>query len=117
MADIKQITIGSTTYQIKDNVARTSLVNHGTSDTTLTIAPNVLHVWGEVATLVISFATPTDNTIENEYRIRFESGSTATDLTLPNGVVGVPTTLEANTIYEISISDNLAVIGSWEVAS
>lgn len=115
MSDIKQITIGNTTYQIKDNVARTSVVNHGTSDTTLQISPNILHVWGTVPALVISFATPTDNTIENEYRIRFESGSNATDLTLPNGVIGAPT-IEANKIYEISISDNLVVAGSWEVS-
>lgn len=90
-----------------------AVVNHGTSDTTFALTPNVLHIWGEVASLTLTLATPTDNTIENEYKFRFVSGSTAATLTLPNTVVYdeakgdlIP---EADKIYEVSIEDNIAV--------
>jgi len=90
-----------------------AVVNHGTSDTTYSITPNVLHIWGEVASLTLTLATPSDNTIENEYKFRFESGSTATTLSLPVSVVYdeskgdlIP---EADKIYEVSIVDNIAL--------
>ena len=90
-----------------------AVVNHGTSDTTFALTPNVFHIWGEVASLTLTLATPSDNTIENEYKFRFESGSTATTISLPSSVVYdeskgdlIP---EADKIYEVSIEDNIAV--------
>lgn len=94
------------------------VVNHGTSDTTYTLPPNELHIWGTVASLAITLGTPTDNTIENEYKIQFTSGSTATQFSLPQGVEwGTqdpeqpnPLVVKANAIYQISIINN---IGLW----
>lgn len=92
--------------------------NHGTSDTTYSVTPNVLHIWGTVEFLTLTLATPTDNTIKNEYMIQFTSGSTATQFSLPQGVEwGTqdpekpnPLVVKANAIYLISIENN---IGLW----
>lgn len=98
------------------------VVNHGTSDTTYTLPPNELHIWGTVASLAITLGTPTDATIENEYKIQFTSGSTATQFSLPQGVEwGTqdpeqpnPLVVKANAIYQISIINN---IGLWAAIS
>ena len=91
--------------------------NHGTSDTTYSVTPNTLHIWGTVASLTLTLATPTDNTIKNEYMIQFTSGATATQFSLPQGVEwGTqdpeqpnPLVVKANAIYQISIENNLGI--------
>lgn len=86
------------------------------SGTTVTqeLAVNKFYVFGEVSSLTITLATPTDATIVNEYHFRFTSGSTATILTLPN-TVNMPSgfTVAANKVYEISIIDNYGTAQSW----
>lgn len=98
----------------------TPVTNHGTSDTTYAVTPNTLHIWGEVASLTLTLATPTDNTIVNEYMFEFTSGSTATTLSLPASVEWgnrdpltgqtEPLNVQAHAIYQISIINN---IGLW----
>ena len=88
-----------------------SVVDHGTADTTFTLTPNVLHKWGEVATLNLTTGTPTDGVV-NEYMAQFVSGTTATVLTLPETVKWIgDNTVEAGKTYQLSIIDNLAVLG------
>lgn len=92
----------------------TPIVNHGTSDTTYSVTPNTLHIWGTVASLTLTLATPSDATIVNEYMIEFTSGSTATTLSLPSSVEWAEScgslSVEANKTYQISIVNN---IGLW----
>lgn len=84
------------------------------TDTTVTIQPNVLNVWGEVASLDITLATPTDTSIVNEYMVQFTSGATATQLVLPDTIEWMSEpTINANATYQLSIINNLAVIGEW----
>ena len=82
--------------------------------TTVQIKPNVLNVWGRVDNLNISFAKVEDQNIVNEYMIQFESGNAGTTLSLPSNLkwVSVPEIAE-NKIYQISIINNLAVIGEF----
>lgn len=91
----------------------TTVVNHGTSDTTFSLTPNVLHIWGEVTALTLTLATPTDSTIVNEYMFQFTSGSTATTLSLPSTVVWDndkgALTVESGYIYQVSILNNIAL--------
>lgn len=88
-----------------------SVVDHGTADTTFTLTPNVLHKWGEVATLTLTLGTPTDGVV-NEYMAQFVSGTTATILTLPDTVKWIgDNTIEADKTYQVSIINNLAVLG------
>ena len=98
-----------------DNKASKVLVNnHGTDDTTYSVTPNTLHIWGTVASLTLTLATPTDATIVNEYMIEFTSGSTATTLSLPSSVEWAEScgalSVEASKTYQISIVNN---IGLW----
>lgn len=78
------------------------------------IQPNCLNVWGEMANLVITLATPADETIVNEYMFQFTSGDIATQLTLPDTITWMSEpTINANATYQISIINNLAVIGEF----
>lgn len=78
------------------------------------IQPNVLNIWGEVAELTITLATPTDESIVNEYMIQFTSGDIATQLTLPDTITWMSEpTINPNATYQISIINNLAVIGEF----
>lgn len=84
------------------------------TETTVTINPNVLNVWGEVEELEISFAE-VDATKYNEFMIQFESGSAATTLTLPATVSWLTDVkIEANTTYQISIVNNLGIMEGWQ---
>lgn len=101
------------------------VVNNGTSNTTATIQPNTLYIWGEVTRLNITLATPTDNNILNEYHFFFESGDTATTLLLPNTVLwDEEPVIFSNTKYEVIITNNCAKIiayydnnNSFEIAN
>ena len=92
----------------QDNI---SVQNHGTSSTTLSIAPNVLHKWDTVSTLTITLTAPTNTSVYNEYMIQFTSGSTPTTLSVPSTVKWVSEpNIEANKTYQISIVDNIGII-------
>lgn len=82
-----------------------------TSASTIEINPNTFYKFGEVASLNITLASITDNTIYNEFMFEFVSGSTATTLTLPSSVKWLETpTIESNKIYQCSIVDNIGVL-------
>lgn len=89
------------------DILTSKTINHGTSETTKEIEPNILHVWGEIETLNLTFSS--DN---GEYMIQFESGYTPTVLTLPDTVKWAnDNTIVANRIYQVSILNNIAIIG------
>jgi hypothetical protein len=68
-----------------------------------------------VASLNITLATPSDTSIVNEYMIQFTSGATATQLVLPDDIQWLSEpTIKANMTYQVSIIDNLAVIGGFK---
>lgn len=103
--------------KIKDAVSvkadKIQEVNHGTSDTTFALTPNVFHMWGTVSSLALTLATPTDATIVNEYMFQFDSGSTATTLSLPATIDWAEScgtlAVEANKTYQVSIVDDIGV--------
>lgn len=108
--DILQLVVTESKYVIP---TRTYIVEHTTEETTIdALTPNVLHKWETMASLTISaLATPSDNTIVNEYMIEFTSGSTPTVLSLPNTIVWAETpNIEANATYQISVINNLGII-------
>lgn len=85
-------------------------VNHGTSDITFELTPNVLHVWDEVSALTLTLGGERSG-ITNEYIFQFTSGSTATTLTLPDGIKWANDSapiIKEKTIYQISILGGLA---------
>lgn len=75
------------------------------------IEPNVLNLWGEMAALTITLATPTDTSVVNEYMGQFTSGSTPTEFTYPSSIVwSEEPSIEANSTYQFSIINNLGII-------
>lgn len=85
---------------------------HGTSDTTFELTPNVFHTWGEVTSLDLTLGSEMEGVV-NEYMFSFISGATATQLTLPATVNGVPA-IEPNSIYQCSVIDNCFAYGRWD---
>lgn len=94
--------------------AETPIVNHGTSDTTFALPPNEFHVWGEVTSLILTLATPSDPTVMAEYMFEFESGLTPTTLSLPATVEWADNchdiVISDGYIYQVSIVNN---VGLW----
>lgn len=83
------------------------------TETTVEIAPNVLNLWGEVTSLDITLAEGKAGVV-NEYMFQFTSGATATTLVLPAEIKWMSTpVIQANRVYQISIVNNLAVMGEF----
>ena len=79
--------------------------------TTLEIQPNKFYKFGEVTELNLTLAEITDATQLNEYMFEFVSGSTATNLTLPNTIKWLETpSIESNKTYQCSIVDNIGIL-------
>lgn len=79
------------------------------TDTEVTLEPNKLYIFPEMASLTVTLGTPSDANVENEYHFFFTSGQTATTLTL-NNVLSDAYSIEANMKYEVSILENVAYI-------
>ena len=79
------------------------------TDTVVTLQPNVLYVFPEMASLTVTLGTPSDTNVANEYHFFFTSGATATTLTL-NDVLSDAYSIDANMKYEVSILENVAYI-------
>lgn len=85
------------------------------SGATQSIEPADHHIYkcGTLTSLTITNPPAT-----GEYSIAFTSGSTATTTTIPATILGLEDfSAEANTMYEINVLDNRAVVGSWTVSS
>lgn len=83
------------------------------SGTSVTLDPNKFYVFGEVAELDVSFAAGSAGQV-NEYHFSFESGATATVLSLPVDVIMPDTfTILNNKRYEIDVIDNYGVFFEW----
>ena len=100
----------SADYKISAQVTQT---DHGTADTTFTLQPNQYHTWGEVAALTLTLAAEEAGVV-NEYHFAFDSGDTATTLSLPEGIQ-TDIVVEPSTHYECSIIDNYMTFRDWPV--
>ena len=83
------------------------------SDVTITPVHNRIYECGELTSLTIN-----NPPAHGAYSIVFTSGATATTTTFPATILGLEDfAAEANTLYEINVLDNRAVVGSWAVSS
>lgn len=89
-------------------------IDMSASDTSVSLKPNKLYVFPEMAELTINFSQARVITYR-EYHFIFKSGATPTVLTLPQGIVS-DLAVEANRIYEVSIIDNYLAWTSWAVS-
>jgi prophage DNA circulation protein len=84
------------------------------TETSVTIHPNKLNVWGSVAALTIVFAAGTQG-VANEYMLEFTASTDSFTLTLPSGVRWVEDPeWQAGYTYQVSILNGLAVYAGWE---
>lgn len=105
--------LASETYVQKQITENKGIEVISQTETTATIQPNVLNVWGEVASLNLTFEEGAENKV-NEYLVQFTSGATATTLVLPDTIqwMSAPK-IQANKTYQLSIINNLGVIGEF----
>lgn len=81
------------------------------TETTLELSPNKFYKFGEVTNLTLTLGPEIKN-IYNEYMFQFTSGGTPTTLSLPDTIKWIgDNTIEANKIYQVSIVNNMAVLG------
>ena len=95
--------------------AETTQVDHGTADTTFKLPANQYHTWGEVTSLTLTLGAGTSGQA-NGYWFSFDSGDTATTLSLPE-TVQTDIVVEPNTHYECSIVGNYMTFEEWEVSA
>lgn len=89
----------------------------GTGTQSKTISANTFVSFGTMTSLSVTLGSPVSG-ITNEYAFEFDSGSTATTLSLPASIVWQddPSSPEANKHYEISIKYDAATqtyYGLW----
>lgn len=81
------------------------------SEQTASIYPNKYYIFEEVAELTISLAGE-KNDILQEYMFEFVSGDVPTILNLPQEIKWITDNkIQANKTYQVSIVNNLAVMG------
>lgn len=87
------------------------------TDTAAELEPNKLYIFPEMTELTITLAEPSDTSIVSEYHFVFQSGATATTLTIPD-TVKLPSnfSVDASKIYEISILEGCLCCQSWAVS-
>lgn len=91
------------------------------TDTTVTLEPNKLYVFPEMASLTVTLGTPSDSNIVNEWHWFFDSGETACVFTLQNQdgsqVYTDAYSIDANMRYEVSVLNNVAYIKGVAITS
>ena len=98
-------------YDLSEYAKKIDVVNHGTSDTTFTLTPNVYHQWGTVTLLNLQIDREDNIDGYNEYMFEFASGDTATTLMLPSSVSWVTEpVIETNKTYQVSILNYVGLI-------
>lgn len=87
------------------------IVVESVSEATKELQPNKYYTFGEVAELTITLAAGEENKLA-EYMFEFTSGTTPTILLLPDSVKWIgDSTIETSKKYQVSIVNNIAVIG------
>lgn len=84
------------------------------TDTTVTLEPNKLYVFPEMASLTVTLGTPSNTDIVNEWHWFFDSGETACVFSLQNQdgsqVYTDAYSIDANMRYEVSVLHGVAYI-------
>ena len=79
------------------------------SETTKELQPNKYYIFGEVETLTLTLAEGEENKLA-EYMFEFTSGTTPTTITEIAGVEWIGDTIEANKVYQASISRGIGIL-------
>lgn len=92
---------------------RLEVIHHTAQENTISIVPNVMHVWGEVERLGLALAPNTEPTILSEYCFQFSTPANKTTEFQLHGVEWydgvVPTILKGRT-YQGSVVNGVAIL-------
>lgn len=113
------ITYGGTSYTYDGNEALAITIETGgierieklSTDTTVTLEPNKLYIFPEMASLTYTIGEGT-----GEVHFIFKSGATATRVVHPSNVNIGSFSVDANKVYEVSILEGLLTSQSWAVS-
>lgn len=107
--DIPNVSEFITAAELSKKADKTATEN--VAEDTKELQPNKYYIFGEVATLTITLAAGEENVLA-EYMFEFTSGTTPTTLSLPEGIKWIgESTIEASKTYQVSIVNNIAVMG------
>lgn len=79
------------------------------AETTKELQPNKYYIFGEVASLTLTLAAGEENAL-TEYMFEFISGATPTTIDDIAGVTWKGDTIEANKVYQVSISRGIGIL-------
>lgn len=79
------------------------------AETTKELQPNKYYIFGEVETLTLTLAAGEENVLA-EYMFEFTSGTTPTTITDIEGVEWKGDTIEADKVYQASISRGIGIL-------
>lgn len=109
------------TYPENTGSSATPRQEMSSSNTAVTLEPNKLYVFPEMASLTVTLGTPSDSNIVNEWHWFFDSGETACVFTLQNQdgsqVYTDAYSIDANMRYEVSVLHNVAYIKGVAVSA
>lgn len=100
---------GKITNLFSTKADKVAVVDHGTSDTTFTLTPNVLHRWDSIYSLNLTLGSGETGYMP-EYMFEFFVGDADFVLDLPSSVLWVEQpTFQLDMGYQVSILDNVAI--------
>lgn len=113
------ITYGGQTHTYDGNEAVAIIIETGgierieklATDTTVTLEPNKLYIFPEMASLTYTIGEGT-----GEVHFIFKSGATATRVVHPSNVNIGSFSVESNKVYEVSILEGLLTSQNWSVS-
>lgn len=113
------ITYGGQSYEYDGSEAIAITIETGgierieklSTDTTVTLEPNKLYIFPEMASLTYTIGEGT-----GEVHFIFKSGATATRVVHPSNVNIGSFTVESNKVYEVSILEGLLTSQNWSVS-
>lgn len=113
------ITYGGQSYEYDGSEAIAITIETGgierieklSTDTTVTLEPNKLYIFPEMASLTYTIGEGT-----GEVHFIFKSGATATRVVHPSNVNIGSFSVESNKVYEVSILEGLLTSQNWSVS-
>lgn len=97
-----------------EDLNRTVVLNHGTSDTEIQLTPNILHKWDMITNLTLTFPNDVDGYC-NEFKVVFMAGANFS-LSVPSTMYwnnGITPEFEEGKIYEMNIFDSRILINMF----
>lgn len=111
-----QVSYNGSTVKDKLDAVQDKIKIINETSTSMAIQPDTYYNFGEVSSLTITLAAPSDTSYLSEYMFQFTCGATAATLSLPASVKWAetePIVLLPNTIYQVTIVNNFAVWSAY----